>query len=43
MNSKQRKLLDAIMSNSAKGNTEWRQIESLLLSIDCTIIEGNGS
>jgi len=35
--------LEAIFADPVNGNIEWRKIESLLKTLDCEIIEGNGS
>ncbi len=43
MNSKHRKTLTAIFTDPINGNMEWREIESLLVTIGCRIIEGKGS
>ena len=43
MNNKQAKTLKAIFENPVYGNIEWSKIESLLLAIECVVIEGNGS
>lgn len=43
MNSKQRKVLNAIFSDPISGTIEWASIEGLLLSVGCKTIEGNGS
>lgn len=43
MNSKQRKTLSAIFANPVDGNIEWRRIESLLVALECQMIEGSGS
>lgn len=43
MNSKQRKTLEAIFKNPVSGTIEWAAIESLLLTVGCETIEGNGS
>ena len=43
MNNKQRKTVAMIFTNPVNGNIEWRKIESLLVSLDCQIIEGSGS
>ncbi|NMM29452.1 MAG: HicA protein [Glaciimonas sp.] len=43
MNSKHRKTLEAIFSDSASGNLPWDRIESLLVAIGCRVAEGSGS
>jgi hypothetical protein len=43
MNNKQKKLLQLILYSSIKGNIEWKNIESLLVALNCNILEGNGS
>jgi hypothetical protein len=43
MNSKQRKILEAIFREPVSGSIEWSAIESLLVAVGCEIIEGNGS
>ena len=43
MNSRQRKILEAITTDPVSSNIEWRQIESLLISLGCEAIEGRGS
>jgi len=43
MNSKQAKTLKAVFSEPVSPSIEWAAIESLLLSVGCTLIEGNGS
>ena len=43
MNTKQRKTLSAIFADPVDGNIEWRRIESLLIALECQIIEGSGS
>ena len=43
MNSKQTKTLAAVFKDPVSGTIEWAAIESLLLSIGCRVIEGNGS
>ena len=43
VNTKQRKTLVAIFANPINGNIEWRRIESLLVALDCQVIEGSGS
>lgn len=43
MNTKQRKILSAIFADPINGNIEWRSIESLLVALECQVIEGSGS
>ena len=43
MNSKQRRTLSAIFTDPVNGNLEWRSIESLLVALECQVIEGSGS
>jgi hypothetical protein len=43
MNSKQRKILEAIYSDPARSNIPWSDIESLLLALGAERYEGNGS
>ena len=43
MNNKQRNTLSAIFTDPINGNIEWRRIESLLVALDCQVIEGSGS
>jgi hypothetical protein len=43
MNSKQRKTLDAIFSEPANGNIEWRKIEALFLALGAVRTERAGS
>ena len=43
VNSKQRKVLEAIWSEPVNGNIEWSRIESLLVALGCRIIESAGS
>ncbi|BCH11952.1 hypothetical protein MesoLj131c_62100 [Mesorhizobium sp. 131-3-5] len=43
MNSKQTRTLAAVFANPVSGTIAWADIESLLLAVGCTIIEGNGS
>ena len=43
MNSKQRRTLSAIFTEPVNGNLEWRSIESLLVALECQVIEGSGS
>lgn len=43
MNSRQRKTLEAIFANPTPKSLVWADIESLLIALDCELIEGNGS
>ena len=43
MNRKQRRTLEQIFTNPVLRNIEWRHIESLLVGLDCELIEGSGS
>lgn len=43
MNSRHRKTLEAIFADPVNGNLEWSLIESLLVAVGCTVIEGSGS
>ena len=43
MNSKQRKILEAIFSDPISGNLPWERIEALLVAIGCNVVEGSGS
>jgi hypothetical protein len=43
MNSKQKKILEAVFSSPVRSNIEWRDIEKMLLSLGAEISEGNGS
>ena len=43
MNSKHQKILNAIFSNPINGNIEWKDIEALLRSLKCQVVEGKGS
>jgi hypothetical protein len=43
MNSAQRKTFAAVYAEPVTALLEWRRIESLLVSIGCRVIEGNGS
>lgn len=43
MNSKQRRTLAAIYRNPVPGTLAWADIESLLVSIGCKVVEGSGS
>ncbi|MDE2729489.1 MAG: type II toxin-antitoxin system HicA family toxin [Gemmatimonadota bacterium] len=43
MDSRQRKTLEAVFADPISSNIEWRQIETLLVSVGCEAIEGRGS
>ena len=43
MNNKHRKTLEAIFSSPLPSNLKWKRIESLLIALGATIIEGSGS
>ena len=43
MNSKHTKTLTAIFAKPTSVTLEWARIESLLVGVGCTVIEGNGS
>jgi hypothetical protein len=43
MNSKQKKILAALFKDPVSGSIEWSDIESLLCSAGCEVIEGSGS
>ena len=43
MNRKHRKTLEAVLSESAPRNIEWRRIEALFIAVGCEVIEGSGS
>jgi len=43
MNSKHRKTLSAIFSHPTPGSLKWRMIESLFVSLNADVIEGEGS
>ena len=43
MNSKHRKTLATIFKDPVSGTIDWSAIESLLVSVGCQIIEGDGS
>ncbi len=43
MNGKQRKMLAAIFAEPVSGTLVWSAVESLLVSMGCQIVEGNGS
>lgn len=43
MNTKQRKTVSAIFADPINGNIEWRNIESLVVALECQVFEGSGS
>ena len=43
MNSKQKRTLVAIFTDPISTSINWKDIESLFISLDVEIIEGNGS
>ncbi len=43
MNSKHRKTLQAVFRDPVSGSIAWMDIESLLLSAGCRLVEGSGS
>lgn len=43
MNSKNRKILKMVFADPVNGNIEWRDIESLLVTVGCRVVEGRGS
>ena len=43
MNSKHAKTLAAIFEKPTPATLEWARIESLLMGVGCTVIEGKGS
>ncbi len=43
MNNKQTKTLAAVFANPVSGTIAWDDVESLLIAVGCTVIEGNGS
>lgn len=43
MNRKNSKTLAAIFAKPAPHALEWAHIEALLVSVGCTVVEGNGS
>lgn len=43
MNSKQKRVYQEIYQNPVKSDISWKEIESLFLSLDANISEGNGS
>jgi hypothetical protein len=43
MNSKHRRTLAAVFREPVSGSIDWTAIESLLLAIGCSAVEGSGS
>jgi hypothetical protein len=43
MNSKHRKTLEAVFSDQPNGNFPWENIEALLVTVGCRVMEGSGS
>ena len=43
MNSKQARTLKAVFADPVSGTVEWTAIESLLVAVGCSVIEGSGS
>ena len=43
MNSKHAKTLEAVFAKPTPVSLEWARIESLLVGVGCTVIEGKGS
>lgn len=43
MNSKHQKTLEAIFGKPTPSGLEWVRIESLLVAVGCTVVEGRGS
>lgn len=43
MNSKQRKTLVAIFKEPISATIDWVDIETLLIAVGCSVIEGSGS
>ena len=43
MNSKHKKTLQALFATPTSKTLEWARIESLLMTIECKVLEGNGS
>ena len=43
MNSKHKKTLQAVFATPTSKKLEWARIESLLIPIECKVLEGNGS
>ena len=43
MNSKHKKTLQAVFATPTSKTLEWARVESLLMAIQCKVLEGNGS
>lgn len=43
MKTKHKKILNMIFSDPVNGGIEWKKIETLLLGLECQVIEGIGS
>ncbi|NJO53902.1 MAG: type II toxin-antitoxin system HicA family toxin [Bacteroidales bacterium] len=43
MRYRQRRTLQAVFADPVSGTIAWDDIESLLVSVGCTVVEGNGS
>ena len=43
MNAKQRRTFAAVFAKPVPSGIEWAAIESLLMALGCTVMEGNGS
>ena len=43
MNSKQKKVLATVFKDPVSGTIEWDDIEHLLVSVGCEVVEGRGS
>lgn len=43
MNSKQRRTLEALFTDPVSGAIPWADVERLLVSVGCTVVEGSGS
>jgi hypothetical protein len=43
MNSKHKKTLQAVFATPTSKTLEWARVESLLMAIECKVLEGNGS
>lgn len=43
VNSKQVKTLKAVFADPVSGTVDWAAIESLLVAVGCSVIEGSGS
>jgi hypothetical protein len=43
MNSKHRKMLEAVFATPTSKTLEWARIEALLIAAGCAVIEGRGS